>query len=331
MKKLLTLACSFALMLCSISDAYAAKYTLKMQTYMPASISYTGKYFAERVEALTKGEVKIELYTGGELVSSPNILKSVRSGMIDIGHGMGFHFAELKTGTLDSGLPLSWMSPIEAEVIFDQMGVSKILEKEYDKAGVTYLGPVWSTDYLALSKKPIRSLEDMRGMKTRAMGALGKTLASLGIPLATIPPEDVYVALSTGQVDAVIYGNAAEYKETKFYEAAGYLCTTPFLNPINDCLIINKKKFASMPAEIQEAIRSAAYEARWHYYILSAAQCLDVQRELFAGKTTTLPVEDQRKLVEAAVKVWEEEAKRSPEMAAGVEILKKFASAMGRM
>lgn len=331
MKKLLTLACSFALLLFSVSDACAAKYNLKMQTYLPASLLDLPQRFVDRVHALTNGEVKIELYSGGELVSSPNILKSVRSGMIDIGHGMGFHFPEMKTGPLDSGLPMSWMSPVEAEILFDRKGIFDLLKKEYEKAGVEYLGPAWSSEYLMLSKKPVRSIADMRSMKFRAMGATGKMLANLGVAVATVPPEDVYVALSTGQIDGVIYGSAYDYKETKFFEAAEWLCTTPFIDPINDCLIINPKKFKAMPAHIQEAFRSAAYEARWYAYIKCTEQSLAVKEELFKGKMTSLSEEDQREMAKAAVKVWDDEAKRSPEMAAGVEIVKNFAKAMGRL
>ena len=331
MKKLVTLAFAAALMVLGCGDAYAAKYNLKMQTYLPPSCAHSAKRLVERMSALTNGEVEIQLYTGGELVSSPNILKSVRSGMIDIGHGMGMHFPEMKTGTLESGLPMAWMTPMEASILFDEKGLFQIFEKEYEKHGVTWLGPTWSSMYHTLSKKPIKSLEDMRSMKFRAVGATAKMLAALNIPVANISPEDLYVALATGQVDGAVYGNATEYKETKFYESAGYLLVTPFINPINDCLIINKKLFDSMPKNIQEAFRVAAYEARWYWYVWSEAQALGVQEELFKGKMTTLPEEDQRELVKAALKVWEEEAKRSPEMAAGVEIVKAFAKAKGRL
>ena len=209
------------------------------------------KYFAEQVNKLTGGRVEIQVFTGGELVGSANILKAVRNGMIDIGHGMGHHFTERKTGLLESGLPMSWMSAVEADVLYERRGLKKLFGDDYAKLGVVYLGPTWAAPYHTLSKRPIRSLDEMRKMKIRAVGATAKMLSAVGVNVVNLPPEDIYMALTTGQIDGVVYGSAAEYKETKFYEVAGWLNVTPLIDPITDTLIINKKLWESLPEDIR--------------------------------------------------------------------------------
>ena len=191
----------------------AAQYKLKMQTYYSPTTAMGAKYFAEQVNKLTGGRVEIQVFTGGELVGSANILKAVRNGMIDIGHGMGHHF-----GLLESGLPMSWMSAVEADVLYERRGLKKLFGDDYAKLGVVYLGPTWAAPYHTLSKQPIRSLDEMRKMKIRAVGATAKMLSAVGVNVVNLPPEDIYMALTTGQIDGVVYGSAAEYKETKFYE-----------------------------------------------------------------------------------------------------------------
>ena len=309
----------------------AAQYKLKMQTYYSPTTAMGAKYFAEQVNKLTGGRVEIQVFTGGELVGSANILKAVRNGMIDIGHGMGHHFTERKTGLLESGLPMSWMSAVEADVLYEQRGLKKLFGDDYAKLGVVYLGPTWAAPYHTLSKQPIRSLDEMRKMKIRAVGATAKMLSAVGVNVVNLPPEDIYMALTTGQIDGVVYGSAAEYKETKFYEVAGWLNVTPLIDPITDTLIINKKLWATLPDDIRAAPQAAADQTRWSYYIWSEGESLKVMKELFKDKMTTFPEADQKILVKAAEQIWEEEALKSPDARQGVDILKEFAKSKGRL
>lgn len=313
------------------APAPAADYTLKMQTYYSPTTAMGAKFFADQVKKLTGGKVEVQVFTGGELVGSGNILKSVRNGMIDIGHGMGHHFTERKSGQLESGLPMSWMSPVEADVIYERRGLKKLVGDDYAKLGVVYLGPTWAAPYNILSKQPIRSLDDMRKMKIRAVGAAAKMLSQLGVNVVNLPPEDIYMALTTGQIDGVVYGSPAEYKENKFYEAANWINVTPLIDPITDTLIINKKTWEKLPPDIRAAIQAAADETRWAYYIWGADESLKALKEVFQGKTTTFSAEDQKELVKAAEKIWEEEAQKSEDAGAGVEVLKDFARSSGRL
>lgn len=329
-KNIFKIFCVCLVTLMMTTQAKAAEYNLKMQTWYAPTMAMASTYFVEQVEKLTGGKVKIMLFTAGELVTSSNILKSVRGGMLDIGYGMGHHFSERKSGTVESGLPMSWMSPVEAQIIYDRYGLRELIEEEYASLDVQYLGPVWAVPYTTLSKTPINSLDDMRKMKIRAVGATAKMLTSLGISTVNLPPEDIYLSLTTGQIDGVVYGSAAEYKESKFYEVAPYINVTPIIDPIADSLIINKKRWDSFPPHIQAAIQAAADMTMWKYYIWQSDESLKVLDELFKGKITTFSAEDIQTMTKAAALIWDEEGKKSPEAKRGIEILKTFAKSVGR-
>ncbi len=330
-KQSISILAIFIFFILVASSADSAEYKLKMQTYYSPTTATGAKFFAEQVKKLTNGKVEIQIFTGGELVGSNNILKSVRSGMIDIGHGMGHHFTERKSGLIESGLPMAWMSATEAQILYDQRGLGELFAKDYNKLGVIYLGPTWAAPYNTLSKKPIRSLDDMRKMKIRAVGATAKMLTSLGVNCVTMPPEDIYLALTTGQIDGVVYGSAAEYKETKYYEAASWINLTPLIDPITDTLIINKNLWKKFPEQIREAFRAAASMTRWHYYSWGENESLNVIEEIFKDKATRFPEADLQELTRAAAEIWEQEAQKSPEVKKVVDILKDFARAKGRM
>ena len=332
MKKLLKqalAACAAVLLSAGISQA--ADYNLKLQTYYPATTLQIAKGFADNVKAMSNGRVDIQIFSGGELVGSGNILKSVKTGMIDIGHGMGHHFAEMKTGTLESGLPMAWMDATEAQILYKHRGLKEIFEKQYENAGVVYLGPTRASAYQLLTKTPVSSLDELRKLKIRAVGAAAKMLTNLGVSCVNLPVEDIYMALSTGQIDGVLYGNAFEYEETKYYEVARYINTTPLIDPITDTLIINKKLWDSFPDDIKAIFRAAADCAVNDYYFFTANESMRVIGTTFKDKTTSFSAEDQKETLQAAIKVWDEEAKRSPEFAKGVEILKQFAKEKGRL
>ena len=311
--------------------AVGAEYTIKLQSYYPAGMMDAEKLFAEKVAKESNGRVKVLPYSGGELVPSSQILSAVKTGTIGMGRGMGHHFTETPIGPIESGMPMAWTSVKEAQAVFKDYGLEKVIAEEYAKHGVKYLGPVWAAPYHFLGKRPIRSIEDMRKMKIRAVGASAKMLSKLGVKTVSMPPEDIYLALTTGQIDGVLYGSAFEYKETKYYEGGRFFNTTPVLDPIVDTLVVNQKVWDSMPKDIQEIVQRAADEFRSGYYDWITAQDKTTINELFKNTSTSFSAEDMKQMTQAAMQVWEEEAKKSPANKEAVEIIKKAAKDAGRL
>ena len=315
-----------------ITPAKAEKnYNLRLQTYYSTTNIAHLKNFAAEVESLSAGKIKIEIFSGGELVATPNILKAVRTGMIDMGVTTGYQFTELNMGDIEAGLPMAWLSPQEAEAIFDKGGLKDLIAAEYAQHGIKYLNILWNAKFTILSKSPIRSLNDLRGMKIRAMGGNAKMLISLGVSTVSMPPEDIYLALSTGMIDACLYGAPFEYEMNKWYEVAPYILMTPILDPVNDSIYISQKIWDSMPENLQNILLEATQRLRWAYYNYGDAKNETILATIFKDKITTLPEADIAELTKAAVKVWEGEISRGPGNAKAVEIIKASARAQGRI
>lgn len=332
MKNFLILLCTLVLCLTFSASASAEKtYELKLQTYYsPSNIKHLTDFAAE-VEKMSKGRIKIQVFAGGELVSTPNILKSVRSGMIDIGVTTGYQFTELKMGDIEAGLPMAWLTPEEAEWIFDDGGLKDLIAAEYAEHGAKYLNILWNAKFTILSKRPINSLDDLRGMKIRAMGGNAKMLQALGVSTVSMPPEDIYLALSTGMIEACLYGAPFEYEMNKWYEVAPYILMTPILDPVNDGIYISQKVWDSMSDDLQNVLQAAADKLRWSYYNYGKAKDVEVLETIFKGKVTTLPEADIAELTAAAVKVWDTEISKGPNNAKAVEIIKESARRHGRI
>jgi TRAP-type C4-dicarboxylate transport system substrate-binding protein len=170
----------------------------------------------------------------------------------------------------------------------------------------------------------------LRKLKIRAIGGSAKMLNSLGVATVSLPLEDIYLALSTGQIDGVLFGGANEYKMMKFYEAAKFYISNPILDPIIDSYFINKKTWESLPESLQEILTLAATDAGLkHYDPVWEAEYTMVD-SLF-DKVTSLPADDAQKLTGAAIAVWDEEAERSPANAEAIKMIKELNRMVGRL
>lgn len=332
MKKLILLINVLILCLCFSASSFAEpEYDLKLQTYYsPSTIGHV-QDFADDVAAKSNGRIKITVYSGGELVSTPNIIKGVRGGMIDMGVSSGGQFTELTMGNIEGGMPMAWLSIAEADQIFDEGGLLELVAADYAKHGIKYLNALWNAQYTIISKEPINNLDDLRKCKLRATGGNAKMLRALGATPVNLPPEEVYLALSTGQINGALYGAPFEYMINKFYEVAPYILMTPILNPITDGVYINQKIWDEMDQECRDALMDAAHDMRYAYYNFGMEEDKKALDTIFKGKQTTLSEEDIRAIIKAAVVVWDEEAKVSPDTAKSIEIIKENARRLGRI
>ena len=307
------------------------EYDLKLQTYYSATNADHVRNFAKEVNEKSNGRIKITVYTGGELVSTPNVIKAVRGGMIDMGVTSGGQFTELTMGNIEGGLPMAWLSTAEADQLFDKGGLLELVAADYAKHGVKYLNTLWNAQYTILSKRPINSLDDLRKMKIRAISGSAKMLQSLGVSTVNMPPEDVYLALSTGQIDGTLYGAPFEYAINKFYEVAPYILMTPILNPITDGVFIRQNLWDDMDKACRDALLEAAHNLRYAYYNFGLEKDKEALATIFKDKQTTLSATDIATMTKAAVAVWDEEAKVSSDTAKAIEIIKENAKRMGRI
>lgn len=324
----------FALFLCSFSIApalAAPEYELRLQCYYTAENLGHITNFANDVEKRSNGRIHITVFPAGEAVSSPNVLKAVSSGVVEMGVSTGSHFTELALGNIESGLPMSWMSTAEAGEIFDKSGLMALVAAEYAKFGVKYLNVLWNAQYTIISKEPVRSLDDLRKMTIRAIGGSAKMLEALGVKTVPLAPEDIRLALAKDQIQGALYGAPFEYVVDKYYEVAPYILMTPVLNPITDGIFINQKIWEGMDKECQDALLGAAQAMRTAYYDYGMEKDKEALDTVFKDKRTVLPDADIATLSRAAIAVWNKEGERNGDNAKAIAIIKEHAKRVGRI
>lgn len=185
------------------NPAFSAKViNLKFVNYFPppARQSKTCEEFIAELEKRTDGRIKIRYFAGGSLLKAPGIYNGVVSGIADI----GFAHIEYTPGRfpvtgaceLPLGYPSAWVSNQVANDFYN-----KFQPKEWD--GVHILWMHSSNPNVVICKKPVRKLEDLKGLTIRAPGIVGNTVAALGATPAPTPMMEVYDAMAKGVIDGV--------------------------------------------------------------------------------------------------------------------------------
>ncbi len=305
-------------------------YTIKFQCFYSPWGQAIPEEFARIIEEDSGGRIKVQLFNVGEIASSADVLKALQSGVLDLAYGYSVYFSEMPMANILSVLPMAWMSSEEGDLIYEKYGFADLAKQAYAEQGVTWLGLMWTASYQFLSKTPIASLDDMRKMKIRASGASAKMLQKLGVNTVFLPSEDLYLALQTGQVDAILWGAPFEYMEGKFYEAAGYICNTPVFDPSVCDALMNSKTWEKLPEDLQASVLKGVEFLSHTYYDRGMADNEEALSTVFKDKDTTLSDADIAEMTKAAMEVWEEEAAKGPLNAKAVEVLRQAAKDFGR-
>ncbi|MDO6563351.1 TRAP transporter substrate-binding protein DctP [Amphritea sp. 1_MG-2023] len=305
---------------------------LRMQTLYGTETDDLYKAFTNDVKAVSNKSVRIQRFRGSELVPNDQMLDAVSKGTLDMCQGYaGYWAGQLDIGKIESGIPGAWASYDEAIYLHQAKGLTALLEEAYADKGVKYLGPVFGGPYDLLTTKPVNSLEDLKKLKIRATATVAGILEKFDIPTVYLPSQELYVALSTGAIDGVIYGGSLEYKALKLHESAKYYTYLNMINPgYADGMLINLKKWESLSADQQKAIELATAKHAVNMHAWNVNGCLDVNAEgIF--EFSSLPEADSKALTTAAMDVWKEEATKSPRNAKAIDAITATAKATGRI
>jgi TRAP-type C4-dicarboxylate transport system substrate-binding protein len=157
--------------------------------------------WAHEIEKRTGGRVQIAIYPAGSLTKADQCYEGVIKGISDLGMSC-FAYTRGRFPLMEGlDLPLGYPNGATATRIANAM-VQKYQPTELADVKVLYVhahGPG-----ILASKKSVKSLADLKGLKVRATGLSAKIVEALGgTPVAMSQPE-TYEALSKGVVEATL-------------------------------------------------------------------------------------------------------------------------------
>lgn len=219
------------------------------------------KAFAEKVKFLTDGRVQIQVFPSGQLSKGLEVRSAVAKGVAEAGHTwMGYDWGKDKTTVLFGGYAGSMDSERMLHWIYEGGGLELWQKFNDERFGiVSFPMFIRTAEAFLHSRKPVRTLSDLNGLKFRTAGAWLAISKGLGAAPVTMPGGEVFAALERGAIDATEWGTLYENKSTGFHKIAKYVIIPGIHQPTAPFeLAINKEAWAKLSKRDQELVAMAA-------------------------------------------------------------------------
>ena len=335
MKRLASVILVGVLAFCLAGTAFAQQpagkvFKWRFQSHWPAgsaSFKPLKDFFDTKLTKLTGGQLQITLYPAASLVPTKELFDSCRKGTVDGGTGSPAYWMTIvPIAGVSGNCPMTFRETWEGLYFHYVLGFEDMLKEAHAKHNILYYTEkIYPT--AMIGKKPIRKIEDFKGYKIRSSGAIADMLRELGAAPSLIPGEELYLALQTGVVEGAHWGAAQGALTMKFSEVAKYYIQPNLAMSGTDVIIINKDAFNALPKDLQTTLDLVLKERVWHRsheYIVEEINALDTMKKNFKVTVSTLPPEDQKKMMKVAMKQWDKVAAKDAPSAKAVSMLKDF-------
>ncbi len=221
----------------------------------------TGAVFAEKVDELTNGRVKIELFGGAALGSTTEVLEGMSVGVADIMvESVGTLAPFTKLANIDA-IPYIYQSYDHFMNVWNSDLGDEMKDTIGNAAGFKILGRTFRGPRIVTSTKEMHELKDFAGFKLRApnLDVYLKTWQWMGAAPMPLAMGEVYTALQQGTVNGQ-ENPMADSLNYAFDEVCKYWIKT---NHIYSCnvVIMDLNTFNALPEDIQAAVTEAAIHA----------------------------------------------------------------------
>jgi TRAP-type C4-dicarboxylate transport system substrate-binding protein len=253
---------------------------LKFANYFPAThkVSAIFDQFSQEINKRGGGKVEVSYYAGGTLLTAPKMAAGVATGIADIGlshlaYTRG-RFPVMEAMELPLGFPSGYIGTHVAGEFYD-----KVKPKEWDQFQplIFSFSPPCG---LQSVNKPVRTLEELKGMKIRGTGRIGDLVKALGATPMPLEMVDLYEALRRGVIDGN-YGALETLKGFKTGEIIKYVTATWQIGVSYTFYVaMNKQKWDGLPPDMKKLFVDVSNEFRdkwaveWNMIDLEGAEFL---------------------------------------------------------
>ncbi len=242
----------------SISTANAVV-TLKVHHFLPAASSFNVRViqpWCEKIAKESNGEMVCQIYPSMQLGGTPpQLVDQVKDGVVDVVWVIPTYAAGRFTKSEVFELPFLTSSAKQgSQALWDY--VQKNAMDEYK--GIKLLFMHTTEGYVLHSTKPVKTLEDLKGLKIRSATRINaKLIASLGATPVQMPLPNVSDSISKGVIDAAMVPWEG-VPATKIHEIVKYHLDAPAGGPrfSNSIFMfgMNQAKYDSLTPALKKVI-----------------------------------------------------------------------------
>jgi TRAP-type mannitol/chloroaromatic compound transport system substrate-binding protein len=264
--------------------------TLRFQSTWPAKDIFHeyANDFANKVNAMASGKLKIEVLPSGSVVPAFQLLEAVNKGTLDGGHGVvAYHYGKNTALALWGSGPAFGMDPNMVLAWHNHGGGKALLDEVYKSINmdvVTYLYGPMPTQPFGWFKKPISNVEQLKGVKFRTVGLAVDMYTDMGAAVNPLPGSEIIPALDRGLLDAAEFNNATSDRILGFPDVVKNCMLQSFHQSGEQFeILFNKTKYNTLPAElkaiIDHSVQASSAEMSWKAIERNSKDYIDLKKQ----------------------------------------------------
>ncbi len=244
------------LLICVAPSASAKTIDLKFATGFSPKHTMQTKVFepwAKKINEMSNGKVKVTFFPGGALGKTPDHYNLAEKGIADISYTLHDYTPGRFPMTTVFELPFIIKSATNtSKAMWRVYEEFPEFSKEYDRVKVLALFCHPAGNFNTVHK-PIRTLEDFKGMKFRtASPHVTEALKIFGAVPVNMPITETYTALERGVVEGTVLPWEGNFV-FKLSELLKYSTETDFYT-MTMMVVMNKRKWNSLPDDVKKII-----------------------------------------------------------------------------
>lgn len=260
-RKLAGLATAMVSVVALSGPIWAADYSWTFQTSETAGEpGFVNKQkWAEDVGALSGGRIAIEILPIGSVVPHTDTLDAVGTGILQ-GHltDPSYFSGKDPAFAMMGNLVGAWSDPFELLGFMQSGGGNELYSELVEPYGVHFIGAAATEPEAFVSRVPIRTVEDLKGVKLRAPeGMVFEIFSKAGAAPVSLPGSEIFSALDKGVVDAADNTVFATNQSLGMNDIANFPLYPGFHSlPMID-VSINKAIWDGLPADLQAILTTS--------------------------------------------------------------------------
>ena len=238
----------------------------RMVTSWPKGLPGVGtgaQKLADSIGTMSGGRLTVKVFAAGELVPALQCFDAVADGTAEMGHDASYyHLGKSEGAAFFTCFPYGFTAS-ELTAWIHHGGGQQVWDELYSPFGLKpFLAGNTGTQMFGWFRKEIQSVDDLQGLKFRTPGNNAKILTRLGATILLTPGGEIFTNLQSGALDGAEW--VGPYNDLSFglYQVAPYYYSPGYQEPSAGLeLIVNKAKYDSLPADLQQIIKVAAQAA----------------------------------------------------------------------
>ena len=222
--------------------------------------------YVKRVNEMSGGRLRIDYLVAGAVVKPFEVMDAVNKGVLDAGHHVPVYwYGKSKVASLFGSGPINGCdAPQTLAWIYRGGGLAMYNEllKKLNLDVVGYFAMPMPTQPLGWFKKPIKSADDLKGLKYRTVGLAADLMQEVGCKVTQLPGGEIVPAMDRGVIEAFEFNNPTSDRRFGAQDVAKYYMMGSFHQAMEFFeIIFNRKKHDALPKDLQAILQYSAEAA----------------------------------------------------------------------